>query len=333
METEHEECKSASAEGTALTTSELAGRIKELAEKGRFKEAERLREEMMASDPMALSDIVSTGEVIETEKTKYLDTEHITIWDDLYSGLASEEKNCLFFSLDQARVASGKLLLSQGKRNSRLFFIDSGTVTVFYRKDDKNVPLIQLGRGDIIGEDTFFGISLCTYSAVTQSKVAVKHLSRKDIEDWYDEQPGLYEKLADFCSRNGKSGLAAKNKKLDRRIFLRYPARAVVTAYLVDTQGRRTDMYFRGSVTDISRSGICFSMKCSKQETARTLLSKNLELAVVFDDKDDKVFRTYGKIVKLSFFLHNDYNVHVKFSQIIDDDAFASFPCYRGQGR
>jgi CRP-like cAMP-binding protein len=223
-------------------------------------------------------------------------------------------------------VAPNKLLLSQGKKNTRLFFIDSGKVTVFFRKGDKNVPLGQLSRGDVLGEENFFGISLCTTSAVTQSKVELRHLSRTDAESWNDTLPGLYDKLAAYCEKHGKSRGLAAQKNLERRTYERYGARAVATAYLVDAQGEKTETYFRGPVTDISRSGICLSIKCSKQETARELLSKNVEISVAFDEMADKVFKTFGAIVKASYYLHNDYDLHVRFSSIIAEDVFNKFP-------
>ena len=327
MVSEKDEASKNPAVEPPVDSAAMAEKIKTLAQEGSFREAESLRDKLLACDPMALSHIVATAEVIEQEKTKQLDTDHVAVWDALYSNLSEEEINCIFFSLEKAQVASGKLLLAQGKRNSRLFFIDSGRVSLFFRKDAKNTPLVQLGRGDVIGDDTFFGISLCTFSAVTQSKVGLRHLSRKDIGLWHDNHPGLYDKLADFCRKNGKSETVASQKNLERRKYFRYPAKAVVTAYIVDSQGRKTATYFRGAVLDISRSGICFSIKCSKQENARPLLAKNLELSIVFDDKEDKVFRKFGAIVKVSYFLLNDYNVHVRFSEIIEESAFKTFPC------
>ena len=61
----------------AADSSALAEQVKSLAREGNFKEAERLREKLLENDPMALSHIVSTAEVIEEEKTKYLDQGHL----------------------------------------------------------------------------------------------------------------------------------------------------------------------------------------------------------------------------------------------------------------
>lgn len=312
--------------------SVLAEKIKVLARSGAFSEAEMLRGELMQLDPMALTHIVSTAEVIEEEKTKNLDTDHLAVWQELYDDFSPEETNCLFYSLTQTRVKPGKLLLAQGKPSNRLFFIDSGRVTVFYRKDEKNIPALQLSRGDILGEDTFFGISLCSFSVATQSDVSLRHVSRKDAERWHEDQPGLYEKLADFCRKNGKCEEAIRLKNIEKRKYSRFTGSAVVTAYLLDKEGTATDTYFRGGLEDISQTGICFSMKCSKKKTARDLLSKQLDLSVVFDDENEKPFTTRGVIVKVSFHLHNDYAVHVKLGNKIPEELFKTFPCERVAG-
>ena len=93
-----------------------------------------------------------------------------------------------------------------------------------------------------------------------------------------------------------------------------------VTAYPLDQQRQRTTTYFKGGLSDISRSGICFSIHCSRQQTARELLSRDTDIALVFNDQDDKTVELSGTIVKLSYHLHSDYSVH-------SIDLFKSLPC------
>ncbi len=302
-------------------SEQIAQKIKELANQGLFTEAEQLRDQMMRDNPMALNLIVSTGEVIEEEKTKNLDLDHMAVWKTLYDDLSSEETNCLFYGTKQATLESGKLLVSQGKLNNRLFFIDNGRVTVFYHKDKKNIPIIQLSRGDILGEETFFGISFCSLSAVTQSEVNLRHISRKEAQTWHDKAPGLFEKLADFCRKHGKSERAVVRKNLERRTYQRHPCKGNATAYLIDGQGNKSQTYFRGGIEDISQSGVCFSMKCSKQETARALLGKEIEITIIIPEGEIKRI-CHGTIVKVSFHLHNDYSVHVRFKNLLEEAEF-----------
>ena len=95
---------------TGVTDVEmLTEQIKDLARNGSFREAELLREQLMESHPMALESIVSSAEVIEEEKTKGLDPNHIATWSDLYDQLSKAENTSLIYSLKQVKVESRKL--------------------------------------------------------------------------------------------------------------------------------------------------------------------------------------------------------------------------------
>jgi CRP-like cAMP-binding protein len=313
---------------TGVTDVEmLTEQIKNLARNGSFREAELLREQLMESHPMALDSIVSSAQVIEEEKTKGLDLDHIATWSDLYDRLSKEEITCLFYSLKRVKVESGKLLFAQGRPNNRLFFLESGKVALYYRKGEKNYTVSQLSTGDILGEDSFFGISLCPFSAATQSNVNLCYLNRTIADEWRDNQSGLYGKLADFCRQHGIGERTAEQKSSGRRDHRRYPLEGSVTAYLLDDQRKRTATYFKGELSDMSRSGVCFSIRCSRQQTARSLLSKNIDISISFDDQDDKTIEQSGMVVKLSYHLHSNYSVHLKFSEILTIDLFRTFPC------
>jgi len=305
----------------------LAGRIRELASKGAFKEAEVVREELMHSDAMALSLIVSTAEFIEEQKTEHLDPEHLELWKTLYEDFSPEEINCVFYSLEQVSVAKGKLVMAQRKINNRLYFIESGEVSLFYRQDGKYLALLKLGSGDIFGEDTFFEVALSSLSAGTLSEVSLRYLNRKDMHTWQDKIPGLYDKLGEYCRKHGKYEEASSHEDLDRRTNFRYPVSGVATAHILDQQGNKTAAYFKGGIVDISRSGICFTMKCSKPETARALLSRQLDLSVAFQGDEENPFQARGMIVKVAFHLHTDYTVHVNLDQKIEETSFKTFPC------
>ncbi|MCB2215879.1 cyclic nucleotide-binding domain-containing protein [Desulfofustis glycolicus] len=305
----------------------LAQRIRSLAAAGAFAEADALREQLLRAHPGAINLIVSTGEYIEEEKTKRLDSEHLALWQDLYDELSEEETNTLYYRLKQDRIPSGKVIFFQGKPNNRLFFVEEGEVTLFFRTAAKNVALATVGRGSILGEDTFFGISFCTFSAVTRSEVSFRHLSRTDSAGWPDDQPGLFDKLRDWSHRVGRAEEAVKQKNLERRTHPRYPLTALATAVILDRDGRATSSYFKGAVVDLSRSGICFSMKCSKKETARALLGRQVQISLTVEGRQEPLLQERGTIVKLSFLLHNDYHVHVKLATTIDQKVFKTFPC------
>jgi CRP-like cAMP-binding protein len=309
------------------SSDDLAAAIKNAALAGNFNEAEALRERLIKNDPVNLKLIVSTGEIIEDQKTKLLDKDHLAVWDELYADLTEEETNGLFYSMDSALLDANKLLQVQGKLSNRLFLIDNGKVVLFYRKDGKNIIAAQLGRGDIVGESSFFEISLCPLSAATQAETKLYSLTRSAAEEWQELHPGLYEKVAEFCRKQGKSGEAIAANELDRRSTRRYPISGVAGAVVLQKDGSPGTNRFKGGLSDISQSGLCFDIKCSRQEIARALLAAQVELSLEFDDRPQAPLKLKGQITKVSFHLHNDYSVHVKFIDPIAEATFKTLPC------
>ncbi|NNK58732.1 MAG: cyclic nucleotide-binding domain-containing protein [Desulfofustis sp.] len=310
-----------------LTSDDLAAAISKAALAGNFNEADALRERLIKIDPVNLKLIVSTGEIIEDQKTKLLDKDHLAVWDALYGDLTEEESNGLFYSMESALLDTNKLLQVQGKISNRLFFIDNGKVALFYRKDGKNMIAAQLGRGDIVGESSFFEISLCPLSAATQAETKLYSLTRSAAEAWQEVHPGLYEKVAEFCRKQGKSGEAIAANELDRRSTRRHPISGVAGAVVLQKDGSPGANRFKGGLSDISQSGLCFDIKCSRQETARALLAAEVELALEFDERPQAPLQIKGQITKVGFHLHNDYSVHVKFIEPIAESTFKTLPC------
>lgn len=310
----------------AASGEDMAQEIRRLAAKGAFVEADALREKLISMFPLEVALIVSTGQFIEEEKTTRLDRDHLALWQGLYDALSEEETNAIYYRLKDDRIGAGKVLFLQSKPNNRLFFVEGGEVVLFYRKSDKNVPLAKVGRGAVIGEETFFGISYSTFSAATHTEVRLRHLSRADTADWPANLPGLLDKLNDYCRKVGSAESVIHQKNLERRTHPRFKLMAVATAVILDHHGRHTGNYFKGDVVDVSQSGVCFSMKCSKQETARALLGRSIALSITAPDTEQELIRSSATIVKVSFLLHNDYHVHARLTERIDDAQFKKLP-------
>ena len=254
-------------------------------------------------------------------KNAGIDKNHLAIWDKLYGALSTEEKNCLYYSLKKVVVPPGKVILAQGAFNTRLFFIDNGQVTIHLPKGDKNILVAQLGRGDILGEYTFTTISLCSATAVSHTEVQMMYLESAAADGWGNKQPGLYDKLIDFCIHNGRVDEIIRRKKLEKRASVRYSIEGRIVATLLTKEGKKTETYFRGSLSDISTTGTCFLIKCSKRTTARALLARHLLLSFSFERGDEKVtFSAVGKVIGVSFHLYNDYSVHVHFVKQLQED-------------
>jgi CRP-like cAMP-binding protein len=309
------------AEDTAKSAKNFFLEIETLIKTGNIIGAEEMREKLMAANPMALTEIIKSAELIEEAKSATIDKKHLAIWDKLYGTLSSEEKNCLYFSLKKIIVPPGKVILSHGAFNTRLFFIDSGQVTIYLPKGDKHIVLAQLGRGDILGEYTFSTISLCSATAVSHSEVHMMYLESTAADGWEQKQPGLYDKLIDFCIRCGRVDEIISRKKLEKRSSVRYSIEGRVAATLLTKEGKKTETYFRGGLSDLSTTGTCFLLKISKKTTARALLARHLFLSFSFERGEEKIaFSAVGKVVGVSFHLYNDYSVHVRFIKPLPEE-------------
>ncbi len=313
-----------SAEDKTQEVQRLFNEIQSLAEKKDFSRAEELRERLIEFDPMALRQIIDSAEIIEKEKAEGIDHTHLELWDSLYQTLNEEEKNGLYYCLTKLTVPAKQKILTQGKPNDRLYFIESGEVVIYKPQGEKNVVVAKLGSGDLLGEYTFTTISLCSASVLSQTEVQMRCLESTATDDWEEKQPGLYHKLVTFCQDKGHMNDIARIQKEQKRKFRRHKIEGKVTANLLKTDGTVSDAHFNGSISDISRDGTCFGIHCSKRKTARAILARNLVLAVTVTlGKEELNFTATGKVVRVSFHLRNDYSIHMHFNELLPQGIMA----------
>jgi CRP-like cAMP-binding protein len=317
-------------ENLEQTTKSLFLEIQSALQKGRILEADELRERLLEVNPMALTEIIKSAEIIEKAKSASIDKDHLETWDTLYSTLSEEERNCLFYSLKKVVVPPKKIILSKGSFNNRLFFIDRGHISILYPKGDKHIVLAQLGQGNILGEYTFATISLCSATAASTSEVHLMCLESAATDDWEQKHPGLYEKLIDFCMHKGQVDEIIKRKKLEKPTNVRHAVEGRVTACLLTQEGKKTDTQFRGNMSDLSVTGTSFMIKCSKKAIARALLARHLLLSFSIEKGGKKyTFSSVGRVVGVSFHLYNDYTAHIHFMKPIQEEEIRK-ACFQG---
>jgi hypothetical protein len=278
-----------------------------------FERAETLREELLEVAPMALKEVIGSAEAIEQEKASGMDGDHLALWDDLYSTLTQEERNGLFYSLKKVVMPPKRVILAQGGFNSRLFFIDKGRVAIFSPKREEDKMLAQMGRGNLLGEYSFTSISLCSATTITITDVEMYSLDNADTDNWHEKFPGLYERLIDYCVKHGNLDEISRWKALEKEEKPRYPVTGPLKGVLLSKEGKKTKTYFKGELVDISLEGCAFEIKISKKATARALLARSLLLNFSFKVGGELIeFGAVGKIVKVSFYMHNDYCLHIR---------------------
>jgi CRP-like cAMP-binding protein len=290
-----------------------------------FDQAERLRNRLFEVDAMAINEIVKTGEVIETEKGKAIDNDHLEIWADFYETLTPEETNSLFYGMRLVTRPANHMIYKQGEMRSRLYFVDEGRLKMFYRQADKAILLKTLGPGDIFGEDTFFfSDAFCTTSVITDSPVKLYVLLKDDLDKLKAKTPGLESKLNDHCSSRDSVADLLKAKNLERRVYKRLNLPAKVLVQMLKDSDQPAVKPFKAELLDISASGLAFLMKTT-QKVSTMLLGRSLNMKLTFDELESEMeISRVGTVVAVNSEPFHEYVVHAEFSKnlaagIIDD--------------
>ncbi|MBC2716380.1 MAG: cyclic nucleotide-binding domain-containing protein [Desulfobacteraceae bacterium] len=289
--------------------------IVEYAREKNFVKAEALHEKLYETDPMALTEIVRSSEIIEEEKSESLDREHIEIWSKLYEPLSTAEGNALYYLMKSKKFQSGEPIMEQGKLNSRLYFINRGEVKALFNQGGKENLIKILGVGDIVGQEPFFSATVCTVSMVPLNSVKATYLETDVLKKWKEEVPALESKLYDYCLKNDSVKKELAGKSIERRSDKRVNLSGTVVFQLLDKAGKPTGKGYKGELSDLSAGGISFIIKSSKKESVRMLLGRRLKISFNLPMKHN----TYHKVEQLMTVIaaqpqvFDDYSIHLKF--------------------
>ncbi len=288
--------------------------IVEYAREKDFKKAEALHEKLYEVNPMALTEIVRSGEIIEEEKSQGLDREHMDIWSELYDGLSTSEANALYYSMKTKVFEAGEPILEQGRVNNRLYLINKGEVKAIYDQDGKEVIFQTLNPGDIIGQDSFFSATVCTFSMIAQNLVKVNYLETEVLKRWKTDAPALESKLFDYCIRHDRVKKALEAKKVERRSDKRVNVSGKVVFQLLDKSGKPLGQG-RGALMDISAGGLSFMIKSSKKESIRMLLGRRIRVGFELWLKNQNLrkIEQEASVIAAQPLLFDDYSLHAKF--------------------
>ncbi len=291
-----------------------------------FIKAEELRDKMIQVNSMALTEIIKSAEIIEAEKTASVDKKHQHIWKDLYDSLTPEEGNDLYYSLEKVALDPDQTILKQGRLNNKLFFVDQGTLKVVFSQKNQLNFVKDIMPSETAGEDTFFAISLCTTSTISTSGVQIKYLPREKFDIIAEKFPGFADKLESFCRKISQNSVPEilKQKEVERRQDQRHDINGKIITQLLHNDGKPLSSAFSGSIDDLSRGGLSYSIKCSKQSTARMLLGRPAQLQMDIQlGQTSKTIQATGQIVCAKGILFNDYSIHVKFGKLLTNQQLS----------
>lgn len=289
--------------------------IVDYAKQKNFEKAEALHEKLYETDPMALTEIVRSSEIIEEEKSESVDREHLEIWSNLYGSLSTAEGNALYYSMKSKRFQAGEPIMEQGKLNSRLYFINKGEVKALFNQGGKENLLKLLKVGDIIGQEPFFSATVCTVSMIPLSSVKATYLEIDVLKKWKNDVPALESKLYDYSIKNDLVKKELEGKSIERRSDNRVNLSGTVMFQLLDKTGKPMGKGYKGELSDLSAGGISFIIKSSKKETVRMLLGRRLKISFKLPMRHN----AYHNIEQLMTVIaaqpqvFDDYSIHLKF--------------------
>jgi CRP-like cAMP-binding protein/HEAT repeat protein len=302
----------------ARAKEELVELIDECAQNKDFGNAERLRERLQDIDPLALSEIIRSGEVIEKEKETTPAGDEFHRWAGLTEQLTTGEFNCLYRGMEPVEYAPNEIIVSQGESNNQLFFIYSGSVKISHISEERELFIKSLTPGDLAGEN-FFSASIWTATLTALTSVQAYLLHRDKLKEWAEEFPGLDAKLREYYNRSDDVAKVLRKKGLERRRFERFAIARKLQVQVIDKQGKHIGRPFRGELAGISQGGIAFLIRISTRESSHMLLGRNIEVIIPVGGKQKElILRGLVIAIQIQDQETNDYSIHVKFSDTID---------------
>jgi len=307
-----------------LATRKLFELINECVLKKDFPNAERLRDRFKEINPLALTEIIQSAEIIEQAKLEISGSGYFEVWANLLDKLSPEEFRAIYHELENCTLQPEELLISQGDKNDELFFINHGSVKVFYKQNEHEVYIKTLGSGDLAGEN-FFDASIWTISlsALTPSRISI--LKRSSFIRWQEAFPGLAGKLKSFYNRSNNVNDLIKQKGLNRRAFERYHISRKAKIQMVDGVGKPMGRGFNGKLFNISAGGLALLLRIAQHEHGRVLLGRKMRVAIPVIGKSPEI-QVYGQVLAIHPFTPqtNAHLIHFTFSDELDQEMLQS---------
>ena len=297
--------------------------IREYVRQNKFAQAEKLREKLIDIAPMALTEIIESEEIIEENKFAAIDNERIKPWAELFDKFTKSEAADFYFSLSDLNVGSGRFLFEQGKYDNRLYFIRSGRLELMYsdneKKQSRDIAILE--KGDIAGDDAFFSFTNHTTTLLSQKDSEVCYIERHVFEKILNNNPGIKNKLFDYCKKNKKSFHIDNSESRVRRSYERYPVYLKGRVRKIDRKGNSVGDFSSTTIVDIAVGGLCYTLRNLKFDEAADLHKSWIKIIASYGDgPDEKTFTKIAKVVAVRLLPFEECTVHVEFRKPFDEE-------------
>lgn len=283
--------------------------------------AEMLRDRLLEVNPLALSEVIQLGELIEEHKSNSITSHHIEIWNELYEEMTSEEFSTLYYALRMENYEKGDIVVKSGETDTNLYFVNSGYLSLSCNAGGSEIFLKRMQPSDVLGGDQFFSASVWTVTLKALSAVQLHVLDQSKWMEIVEVEPGIEEKLQRYCEKYKEIAKLLQMSGDDRREYPRHPVSLITKNMLLDPYGKKGKRNFNGELIDISKAGLAFSIRIAKKDNAKLLLGRQIITTISVNGQE--LSPCTGVIVGVK--VHDpqmfDFSVHVKLSKKIDDKS------------
>lgn len=284
-----------------------------------IEKAEAIREKLLHTDSMAVSEIVETAEIIENARSQAIPSYLRKSWAKLNDHFSETETEALYYSMQERIFSPYEYIYTQGDRNDSLYFISEGQANSFFLKGREECILQTLGPGSIAGHDSFFLISVCTSSLVALTPSKINVLTSDSLKRITPTHGGLIPKLKSYCLGLKKPHELLRQKGLARRAHTRFKINGIIIFSVINLEGKKVTNELRGEMADVSLGGLSFFIKTSDETQARKLLNKRLHMKFRIPVlKDGSKSERTGLIRGVIANMFHDYSIHIKFDELLD---------------
>jgi predicted Zn finger-like uncharacterized protein len=302
----------------------LLEQVKQSARQKDFAKAEILRDKLYEVAPMALNEIVSANEIIEEEKSKAIDPDHLKTWSELYSVLENDEASELYYAMKHRSVKAEQVLFEKGSQDSNLYFVQAGLLKMIYfsPKQKKDIVIKELFPGQVLNSDAFFSFTVCTSTVAAAKDTHLSYLEQDLLEKWKGRFAGIEPKLHHFCQARDRVTDLIKNAGIDLRADPRFVVSMQAMIQFRESPGAPASKPFSVGLFDLSAGGFSFGMKINKRSEAAKLLGQRLSMQTAYRLADTRhQISRKGKIVAAHLQPFGESAVHVQFDEKLPDET------------
>ena len=292
----------------------------EAAKEKDFFTAERLRDRILGADTAAVQLVIEADEVIHWERNSKIPASYYQTWKPLRSAIGAREFEALYSVFTSEQYLEDEIIAREGERDGRLYFINSGTVSLVCASGGANTFLKRLKPGSVVGAEQFFSISVWTVTVRARSAVELHSLKVKDLQELERDYPGMTRKLQDYCTKSNAIPELLKMSGGDRRTAPRFKVAAMINTVLVDAYGTTGNRSFVCQLMDISQGGFSYSIGIANPENARQMLGRQVRFDLSL--AEDSVLSIEGKVVGIESIEGRKelYRVHARLLESLASD-------------